>query len=264
MVDVSRPVLLERCGEIATIVLNRPTVLNAVNQQLADELLDTCKIIASDHSVRVVVLRGAGRSFMAGGDLAAFLAPPENPPARAEAIIRPLNEVVSLLADMPTPVVACLQGPVAGAGVSLALACDLAIAADDVKFNLAYARIGASLDVSSSWSLPRVVGLRKAMELSLLADNVDATEAFRLGLVNRVVPLECLATETTKLAMRLAAGPAVAYRMIKRLLRQSFDRSLQEQMEDECKSFCICAGTDDFREGLMAFQAKQLPNFRSR
>lgn len=255
------PVLLKRDGAIAEIVLNRPEVLNVANQALAETFLAVCRDIAADRSVRAVLLHGAGKAFMAGGDLAAFHADPSHADATASRLIEPLNEAVAILAELPAPVVASLHGAVAGAGVSLALACDLAIAADNVKFNLAYARIGASPDVSASWTLPRVVGLRKAMEIALLAENFDAAEAQRLGIVNRIVPAADLAAETDALVRRLAAGPSVSYGATKKLLRASGERDLRSQMEAERLAFCGCARTEDFREGVAAFCEKRAARF---
>lgn len=261
MTSSNPPVVLNRDGAIAEIVLNRPEVMNAANLDLAQRFLAVCKSIAADPGVRAVVLRGAGKAFMGGGDLAAFYADPSRADATADALITPLNEAVAILAELPVPVVASLHGAVAGAGVSLALACDLAIAADNVKFNLAYARIGASPDVSASWSLPRVVGLRKAMEIALLAENFDAAEAQRLGIVNRVVPAAELAAETDAWLRKLAAGPSASYGAIKKLLRSSFERDLRAQMEAERLAFCGCARTQDFTEGVAAFCEKRGARF---
>lgn len=254
-------VVLKRDGAVAEILLNRPEVLNAANRDLAETFLGVCRQIAADPGVRAVLLRGAGKAFMGGGDLAGFHADPDHADDTANGLIRPLNEAVAILAELQAPVVASLHGAVAGAGVSLALACDLAIAADNVKFNLAYSRIGASPDVSASWSLPRVVGLRKAMEIALLAENFDAAEALRLGIVNRVVPAADLPAETEALMRRLAAGPSFSYGTIKKLLRASGERDLRGQMEAERLAFCGCARTGDFREGVAAFYEKRAARF---
>ena len=261
MSEPNPPVQLKRDGAIAEILLNRPEVMNAANRDLAESFLDACKAIAADEGVRVVLLRGAGKAFMGGGDLAGFHADPEHAEDAANALIRPLNAAVLILAELPVPVVASLHGAVAGAGVSLALACDLAIAADNVKFNLAYSRVGASPDVSGSWSLPRVVGLRKAMEIALLAENIDAAEALRLGLVNRVVAAADLAAETEALVRRLAAGPSFSYGTIKKLLRSSHEHDLRTQMEAERLAFCGCTRTRDFGEGVAAFYEKRPAHF---
>ena len=173
----------------------------------------------------------------------------------------PLHRGLAKLAEIPQPVLASLHGPVAGAGMSVAMAADLAIAADDAKFTLAYARVGTSVDGSGSWHLPRLVGLRKALEIALLADTIDAQEALRLGLVNFVVPTADLAARTTALAERLATGPTRAYGRIKRLLRESLDRDLPAQMDAERAAFHQSMKTTDFAEGIAAFLGKRKPNY---
>src|SRR5207247_366640 len=197
------------------IRLNRPSVLNALDEAMAQALLDACRTIQASDGIRVIVLNGEGRAFMAGGDLAGFHADFAQAALTATKLIDPLHQALGVLAALPQPVLGSLHGPVAGDGVSLALACDLAIAADDTTFNLAYTRIGASADGASSWTLPRIVGLRRAMEIALLADNIDAAEALRLGMVNRVASRDLLAVQTEELAQRLASGPTYAYGRMK-------------------------------------------------
>jgi 2-(1,2-epoxy-1,2-dihydrophenyl)acetyl-CoA isomerase len=172
-----------------------------------------------------------------------------------------MHEAIVLLAEMRAPVIASLNGAVAGAGLSLALACDFAIAADNAKFTLAYVNIGASCDLSGSWSLPRLVGLRKALEIALLGDRFDAAEALRLGLVNRVVPEAELESTALALAQRLASGPAQSIAQMKRLMRISFEHDLRGQLDAERAAFLRCAATQDFSEGLDAFLAKRAPKF---
>lgn len=261
MTTSSQPVLYEREGAIARIRLNRPKVLNALDSSMAQTLLATCKAIQSADGIRVVVLTGEGRAFMAGGDLARFHDNLAQARKTAVQLIGPLHEALAILAALPQPVLASVHGPVAGAGVSLALACDLAIASDDTSFNLAYARIGASADGSVSWSLPRIVGLRRAMEIALLSDNIDAAEALRLGMINRIAKRDALAAETEQLAQRLANGPSFAFGQMKRLLRNSSERSLQQQMDAERDAFCACAATADFREGIDAFITRRPAKF---
>ncbi len=258
------PILLEQDGGIFRMRFNRPAVLNAINPQVAEAFLAACRTIAAAAGVRVVVLSGEGRAFMAGGDLACFHADHPRADETARAILTPLHEGLAILAELPQPVLASLHGAVAGAGVSLALASDLAIAADDARFTLAYSRIGASVDASASWSLPRAVGLRKAMEIAILAETFDAAEALRLGLVARVIPAEALAKETAALANRLAAGPTFAYGQIKRLLRASFDNGLRQQMAFEQEAFCACARTADFAEGVAAFMGRRQPKYEGK
>ena len=259
-----QPVLLKVDGPIARIVFNRPKVLNALSVAAAEAFLRACKSIAADSGNRVVVIAGEGRAFMAGGDITAFQGPADEVLKHVPTIMEPLHEGLDILAGLAQPVIASLHGPVAGAGMSIALSTDLAIAADTAIFTLAYSKLGTSPDGSSSWSLPRLVGLRKAMEIALLSDVYDAPEALRLGLINRIVPAADLASETDKLARRLAEGPTFAYGQAKALLRGSLDRSLHDQMEAEAAAFGACIGTADFAEGVNAFLAKRQPTFKGK
>ncbi|MES2257002.1 MAG: enoyl-CoA hydratase-related protein [Pseudomonadota bacterium] len=257
MSSVTAPILLERSGAVASIHFNRPAALNAIDRAMAESFLAACRLLEGDASVRAIVLRGEGKAFMAGGDIAHFHRDLANAPQLAADIIAPLHTALALLASLPQPVLACVHGAVAGAGVSLALAADLCIAADDTQFNLAYARIGASPDGGATWSLPRVVGLRKAMELTLLTDSVDAAEALRLGLVNRVVARADLPEASAKLAQRLASGPTLALGHTKRLLRGALGAGLGQQLDAEQAAFRACAASTDFAEGLNAFFDKR-------
>ncbi|MBB5050508.1 2-(1,2-epoxy-1,2-dihydrophenyl)acetyl-CoA isomerase [Afipia massiliensis] len=259
-----QPVLLKVDGPITRIVFNRPKVLNALNVAAAEAFLAACKSVAADSGNRVVIIAGEGRAFMAGGDVSTFQGPAEEVRKRVPTIMEPLHEGLEILAGLPQPVIASLHGPVAGAGMSIALSTDLAIAADTAIFTLAYSKLGTSPDGSSSWSLPRLVGLRKAMEIALLSDVYDAPEALRLGLVNRVVPAADLASETEKLARRLADGPTFALGKAKALLRGSLDNSMHDQMEAEAVAFGACIGTADFAEGVGAFLAKRQPTFKGK
>jgi 2-(1,2-epoxy-1,2-dihydrophenyl)acetyl-CoA isomerase len=256
-----QPVLLKVDGPVARIVFNRPKVLNALSVDAADAFLAACKSVAADASNRVVVIAGEGRAFMAGGDISAFQGPVDDVRKRVPTIMEPLHEGLEILAGLAQPVIGSLHGAVAGAGMSIALSTDLAIAADNTVFTLAYAKLGTSPDGSGSWSLPRLVGLRKAMEIALLSDVYDAPEALRLGLVNRVVPAADLVAETDKLARRLAEAPTFALGQAKSLLRRSLDNSLHDQLALEAASFGACMGTKDFAEGVDAFLAKRPANF---
>lgn len=219
--------------------MNRPAALNALDVPTARAFLAACQSLASDPELRVVVLRGEGKGFGAGGDVAALQA---DPTATAHELIACLHEAVLLLTRLDAPVLASLHGVVAGGSLSLAMACDLAIAAESMRFNLAYANLGASCDLSGFWHLPRLVGLRNAMQIALLSDTFDAAEALRLGLVNRVVPDAQLHVETLALARRLAAGPTCAYGHIKRLLRQSHN----ELLNDKALDLCADGGAEKF------------------
>ena len=267
MTDTAPPVLLIREGAVAWIRFNRPTVLNALDEPTAAALRDACRSVAEEGGrgpTRVLAIAGNGRGFMAGGDVGRFNDDPASAPEVAGAIIAHLHESLRILDRLDVPVLAAVHGPVAGAGMSLACAADLCIAADDARFTMAYARIGATPDGSGSYHLPRLVGLRRAMELAMLSDVIDAAEALRVGLVNRVVPAAALAGEAAALAARLAAGPTAAYAGIRHLLRQSFARTLDGQLDAERDRFLATAETADFREGIAAFVAKRKPDFTGR
>ncbi len=253
----AEPIVFQKDGGVARIRFNRPQVLNALDERMILAFADAVSQVAEDESVRVVVLSGEGRGFLAGGDVGRFHAAGAEAPSVVNAIIGPFHRAMAALTTLRAPVVAALHGPVAGAGLSVALAADLAIASEDAKFTLAYSRIATSPDGGASWSLPRVVGLRRAMEMALLSDVIDAQEALRVGLVNKVVPLSQLADEVDALVARLAVGPTHAYGKIKALLRGSLQRSLPEQLEEERLSFLSCAGTADFAEGAAAFVQKR-------
>ena len=260
MGDTHEPVRTLRDGGVAVLELNRPQALNALDVPTARAFHAAVQALAGDATVRAVVVRGAGRAFGVGGDLAAMHA--GDAAAVALQLIEPLHAAVLLLQAMDAPVLASLHGAVAGGSMSLAMACDLAIAADDARFNLAYVGIGASCDLSGSWHLPRLVGLRRALEIALLPDAVDAAEAQRIGLVNRVVPRAELEAATLALARRLADGPTRAHGRLKRLLRGALQNPLPAQLDAERDAFVASTGTADFREGLDAFFAKRPPRYR--
>jgi 2-(1,2-epoxy-1,2-dihydrophenyl)acetyl-CoA isomerase len=259
--DPAAPLLLERDGAIATLRFDRPESLNAIDVPMANAFLAAVQTIAADPGVRAVVLCGNGKGFMAGGDLATLRA---DPVQGAIDILTPLTTALPLLAQMNAPVIAQVHGVAAGAGLSLLLMADYVLMAEGTRLNLAYINLGTSCDVGASWALPRVVGLRKALEIALLGDAFTADDALRLGLVNRVVPATELEASTTALAQRLAAGPTVAYGAMKRLMRASMDRTLAEQLTAEKEAFVHCAGTEDFRAGVEAFHQRQSAQFAGR
>ncbi len=262
-VSSNASVLLNRDGEVAEIRFNRPQVLNAFNLEAGRQFLSCCERLASDKGARAVILRGEGTSFMAGGDLAQFRDAADRP-AFTREILEPLNSALLILDELPIPVIAAVQGAAAGAGASIALAADFVIAAEDAKFILAYARVGTSLDAGSTWNLPRLVGVRRAMELALLAEPVGAAQALAMGLITRVVPPAKLVEEAAALARRLAAGPTVAYSRIKRLLRDSSTQEYAVQLRAELEAFAVCSATADFAEGLAAFFEKRSAIFRGK
>ncbi len=248
-----------RSGGVAHIRFNRPQALNAIDRGMAKAFRQACEDIAADTSVRAVRISGEGRAFMAGGDLVEMLAAPEQ---AAHELISGMHAGIRLLAAMNAPVVCAVHGAVAGGGLGLMLACDLVVVAEGTRFGVAYPLIGASCDCSTSWGLPRAVGLRKATELALLGDTFDAEEALRLGLVNRVVPKEQLDAETDALIARLVQGPTQALGRLKKLLRSALDHDLDVHLDAEAAGFLACAATADFREGVGAFLDKRTPRFQ--
>jgi 2-(1,2-epoxy-1,2-dihydrophenyl)acetyl-CoA isomerase len=261
-------VLVAQSGSIATVTLNRPAALNALDHAMTEALLDIFTRLELDSAVRVVVLKGAGEHFMAGGDLKSFAQSLDLEPAerrrRFEHFIYQMHPLVVTLRRMPQPVIASIRGAAAGFGLSLVMATDLAIAAEDAYFTLAYSLIGTSPDGSGTYHLPRLVGQKKAMEIALLGERFDAKTALALGLVNRVVPAAELEGATRALAERLAAGPAHAYGNTKRLLNRSLGSTLEAQLQAEAESFADCAATSDFAEGIRAFVDKRKPKFTGR
>ena len=258
-------VLLDRNGAVATLTLNRPSALNALDSSLVEALVARTAEIAADERIRVVVLKGAGRHFMAGGDIRVFgesLRDDETTRRAAfERLLERVHTAVETLARMPQPVIARLQGAVAGFGLSLANACDLAFASDDAYFASAYLQLGVTPDGGGTYWLPRIVGARKAAEILMLGERFGADEAQRLGLVNRVLPSADLDAAVDDAARRVAAGPTLAVRNLKRLLRGSMQRSLSEQLRAEAQSFVQCTATAEFAEGVEAFLAKRPPRF---
>ncbi len=259
-------VLLAREGAVATLTLNRPKALNALDHALTLALREAVYSVEHDRAVRCVVLRG-GEHFMAGGDLKWFhqqLAGADGASLRPqfESFVQEVHGVIISLRRMPKPVIASVRGAAAGFGMSLMMACDLALAADNAYFTLAYISIGTSPDGGSTFALPRIVGHKKALELALLGERFDAATAERLGLVNRVVPSASLEEETGKLAARLAAGPTGAYGRTKALLNASLQNALEAQLQREAESFAQCASEPDFREGIAAFVEKRRPAFK--
>jgi 2-(1,2-epoxy-1,2-dihydrophenyl)acetyl-CoA isomerase len=258
---MSDTVLYSVSDGVATILLNRPSVMNALDAAMIVQLRAACERVEQDPAARAVVLRGAGPAFLAGGDVSYFRA---NLPRMPELVRQgggELHNAILALRRAPKPVLASVHGTVAGAGVSLMAAADVAVAAEGTKFMLAYSRIGASPDGGATYFLPRLVGSRKALELMLLSDAVDAQDALRFGLVNWVVGAERLAAETETIARRLAQGATLAFGETKRLVNQTHDQGLAAQLNAEVEAFARCAATRDFAEGVTAFVEKRKPRF---
>src|SRR6516164_8134213 len=258
-------VVVERHEGVFEIILNRPEILNAVNRETIGALAAAVAEAAEDPTTRTVLLRGAGTHFCAGGDITMFaelirLSPAERQKA-LYGIVDTLHPLLVRMRHMPKPVVAAVQGAAAGVGLSFVLAADLALAAEDAVFTSGYIHLGTSPDGAMTATLPHIVGIKRAAELTLLGDRFDAQRALALGLVNRVVAADTLDAEAAALAARLAAGPTHAYGRTKGLLQATLGDAFDAQLRRETESFAACAATEDFAEGVRAFLEKRRPAF---
>jgi 2-(1,2-epoxy-1,2-dihydrophenyl)acetyl-CoA isomerase len=250
---------LEVTERVATITLYRPDALNALTVPLKEELLAALRQAGSDPAVRAIVLTGAGRAFCAGQDLRERLQPGVAP---LDVEIRErYNPVILAMRRLEKPIVGAVNGIAAGAGASLAFACDLRIAAEGASFLLAFGRVGLIPDSGATWLLPRLVGAAKAAELALTATPLSAADAERLGLVARVVPVESVVGEARAVATHLAAMAPQAVALTKRALEASWTASLEEQLELEAELQGIAGATADHAEGIAAFMEKRPPRF---
>lgn len=247
---------------VLTLTLNRPHALNAFNRQLKDELMSAFKEAARDHRVRVVVLTGAGRGFCAGQDLKEPRSD-DAPDLGAELRAR-YNPLILAMRRLEKPIIGAINGVAAGAGCSLALACDMRVAGENASFIESFSRVGLAPDSGSSWFLPRLVGLANAAEMILSAEPVDAHSAHRIGLVNRVVPSGRLMDEARALATRLAAASPVALALGKRALNFSMQHDLVASLEYEAQLQSVAGRSEDHAEGVTAFAEKRQPLFEGR
>jgi len=260
--------LLEAIADgVATLTLNRPERLNAMSAEMIAALLEALPRLSEDPEVGAVVLGGAGRGFCAGGDVKAMAAGTEMPGTTLEERahgLRAQMEVARWLHEMPKPTIAMVRGPAAGAGLSIALACDMRIASDSARFGTAFARVGYSGDFGGSFFLTQLVGTARARELYYTADLIDAQHALALGLVNRVVPDVRLEEETQAVAARIASGPRVALRYMKRNLNAAETGTLKDLLDLEAWHHTRTGMTDDHREAAKAFVEKREPKFSGR
>jgi 2-(1,2-epoxy-1,2-dihydrophenyl)acetyl-CoA isomerase len=257
-----RTLLLDVQDGVGEITLNRPDAANALNLDLARELHDAVLRLDADSAVRAAIITGSGRFFCAGGDLKDFSAQGGDMPRYLKMVAGELHMAISRFNRMDAPVVIAVNGAAAGAGFSLALAGDFAIAGESVKLTMAYTRAGLTPDGSSTYFLPRLVGPRRARELVLTNRTLTAAEALDWGLITRVVPDAEVLDAARALAQELAHGPTRAYGLAKRLLDGSLNASLETAMEDEAQAIAAAARTADAREGMRAFIEKRQPTFK--
>jgi 2-(1,2-epoxy-1,2-dihydrophenyl)acetyl-CoA isomerase len=259
---MSETVKQEILGSVSTITLNRPDSLNAIDHSLASDLRSEVLSAEMNKSVRCVVLKGAGPAFMAGGDIRAFSERLNDGVDRYMLdLTHDLHDAIIAIRRMRKPVLASVHGAAAGAGFSLAMACDMVLAADNSTFTLAYSMLGVSPDGSSTHSLPRLVGYHRAMELVLLSERFGVEKAKEMGLINIITPADQLDTQTVALAERLAAGPTAAYGRAKVLLNKSLERGISDQLDAEAQGIMESSRTEDFKEGVDAFLNKRKPQF---
>jgi 2-(1,2-epoxy-1,2-dihydrophenyl)acetyl-CoA isomerase len=257
---VTDTLLREAVDGVITLTLNRPDALNAFTVEMKEALLAALKDAARDKSVRVVVLTGAGRAFSAGQDLKERQGPDVND-LGTELRTR-YNPIILAMRRLEKPIIGAVNGVAAGAGISVALACDIVIAAESARFIEAFSRVGLVPDTGSSWFLPRLVGYARAAEMVFTADPIDAATAERIGLVNRAVPDDQLLAEANALAARLALAAPIALALAKRALNRALDSGLEEALEFEAQLQTIAGRSADHREGVAAFVEKRAPDFK--
>ncbi|HEY6904885.1 MAG TPA: enoyl-CoA hydratase [Candidatus Acidoferrales bacterium] len=256
-------VLEERSGAVVTLRLNRPEKLNALNPEMCRALVRALLSASDDRSVRVVLLTGAGRGFCSGGDINYIHAARARRSVREfEALLSAGKEICLAIASMPKPVIAAVNGPAAGGGMSLALACDLRIASDQGMFKQAFAQLGLYPDLGATFFLPRLVGMARASELFYTSEHLSAAEAREIGIVYRVYPHEQFEQETRNFARQLAEGPPLAYRDVKRTMIGEAHQALAQAIDEENRLQLHCFLSEDCSEGLNAFLEKRAPRFQ--
>jgi 2-(1,2-epoxy-1,2-dihydrophenyl)acetyl-CoA isomerase len=253
----------ERRDTVATITLNRPDARNALDIVMRRELIAALDEVEADAAARVLILTGAGGHFCAGGDVKT-MREKRHTAAEGRARVELLNAMVRRLVDFPKPTIAMVDGYAVGAGSNLALCCDLIVASDRAKFGELFWKIGLVPDGGGTWLLPRVVGLARAKELIFTADVIDAAEALRIGLVNRVVPVAELEAATRALAEKIAAGPPAVLKMAKHMVNRAATSDLAAALDLEAFSQGLAIASEDHQEGLRAFFEKRPPRFTGR
>jgi 2-(1,2-epoxy-1,2-dihydrophenyl)acetyl-CoA isomerase len=259
------PILVEKSENIATVTLNQPASLNALTYDMVVRLAKIVDEVASDADVRAVVLTGAGRGFCSGANLLGGTGDALSTGGMGvRAAVMVMNEVLAGIAEMQKPWLAAVNGPAVGGGCSLALVCDLILAAESAYLCVGYANVGMVLDMGGTYLLPRLVGLHRANELAFFGERVYATEAAELGLINRAVPDEELMDTIRQFAARLAAGPTLSIGAMKLGMRRALHGTFRDALHWEAMMLSLIAQTDDAAEGLTAFFQKRKPEFKGR
>ncbi|MGO9019559.1 MAG: enoyl-CoA hydratase/isomerase family protein [Syntrophobacteraceae bacterium] len=261
---MAKPVTVTIAENIATVLLNRPQAYNAFDLEFVESLAQHMTSLAADRNIRAVIISGEGKAFCAGGDLKYILSLPQGPSAGFHELAARFHQAVLEIRRMPKPVIAAINGAAAGAGFSLALACDFRVMAKSAFLRQAYTSNGLSIDGGGSFVLPRLVGLGRALEIMAFDRPISSEQAMAWGLVTKVVEDEDVIKEATEMARELASGSSASFGWSKRLLTDSFDSSFETQIEREREGLSACAGTAEGTEGLKAFSEKRKPVFTSR
>lgn len=261
---MSEVVQVERNGGVATIRMNRPERMNAYNPEMGTAMLSAVSEASVDPSIRCIVLTGGGRAFSGGGDVEFMATFGEEAHGRFLDLAFRLHALIASLRKAPKPVIAAVNGVAAGAGFSMALACDIAVATASARFTLGYQNIGLSPDGGMSFFLARALGTQRAMEMTLFSNVLSAEQAAAWGLVQQVIPDVDFAAQTAALAERLSSGPTLAYARAKELYNRALSQPLETQLEEERQSIARSATTHDFREGVRAFLEKRTARFEGR
>jgi len=250
-------------NKVATLTFNRPDKLNALSRDLIGQALDLLKQCSRDPDIGAIVLTGTGRAFCAGGDVSNMAKENAQPESLEQQIdgLRQAQELSWQLYNSPKVTIAAVNGFAMGAGLGICLSCDLRVASEQAKFGTAYAKVGFGGDFGTTWTLARYVGAAKAKEMFFLADIIDATEAYRLGLINRVVAHEDLMAQVNEVAARIAHGPLTSYRYMKANINLAQNTDFRTLLDREAETHLRCGMTEDHKEGVRAFMEKRAPNF---
>lgn len=258
---MSQAVKLDIDAGIATIILSRPDAMNCYNEDMAHQLLRVFEQVDVNDNVRVVLLKGEGRSFCAGGDIDYFAEKLDNMPGNIPDIIEILNTTITTMLSLSKPIFAVAHGSVAGVGMSFIMACDLVLATTETKFNMAYAGIGLTPDGGASYLLPRIVGHKRAMQMFMLPEIFSAQQAVELGLINWAIEPSRLHVKQDEIIKQLSTGPTKVFKRVKRLLDQTWRNELDDQLLAEMYAFTESCVNQDFKRGVKAFLDKQKPKF---
>jgi len=252
-------------GGVAKLTLNRPDRLNAMTQAMYDGMKQVAEEVKHNDDIKVLVITGAGRGFCSGSDVVSRLAAQasgETPKSTHKEMVEPVGYVAAIIRSLGKPSICAIGGVAAGAGLSLALLCDIRIASEQARFGAVWVRRGLIPDVGGTYLLPRIIGLDKALELAFTGDIIDAREAERIGLVTEVVPHDDLMKVTDELASKIAKGPSIAIELMRRGMYRAMDNDLDTQLDFESYAQNICRGTEDFKEGVTAFKEKREAHFQ--